>query len=236
MKKAIVIQHMEHDHIGRFAEYFAEDGILPTTVRPFKGEEMPSLAGFDLMFVLGGAQNTWEEDRFDYLKAEKQSIKEWVGERAKPYFGICLGHQLLAEALGGQVGMAEKAEVGVFDVVVKDGKSLLAGLPVTMKVMQWHHAEVQAVPEGGRVLAQSSTTAVQALQIGSHAFSTQFHCEFTPQAILGWAAMPAYITAMESELGVGAHARVVEQSWPHMPGMARHTRMIWENFKRLSKL
>jgi GMP synthase-like glutamine amidotransferase len=236
MKKALVIQHMEHDHVGRFAEYFAEDGILPTTVRPFKGEEIPSLRDFDLMFVLGGAQNTWEVDEFDYLHAEKQAIKEWVSERARPYFGICLGHQLLADALGGRVGVADKPEVGVFDVVVKDGKSLLAGLPITMKVMQWHHAEVQAVPEGARVLAQSPTTAVQALQIGSHAFSTQFHCEFTPQAVLGWAALPAYVAALESELGVGAHGRVVEQSWPHMPGMARHTRMLWENFKRLTKL
>jgi GMP synthase-like glutamine amidotransferase len=235
MKKAIVIQHMEHDHVGRFAEYFSEDGILPTTVRPFKGEEIPSLAGFDLMFVLGGAQNTWEGDRFEYLAAEKQVIKEWVADRTKPYFGICLGHQLLADALGGRVGVAEKPEVGVFDVVVKDGKSLLAGLPLTMKVMQWHHAEVQKVPEGGRVLAQSPTTAVQALQIGAHAFSTQFHCEFTPQAVLGWAALPNYVSALESELGEGAHARVVEQSWPHMPAMARHTRMMWENFKRLTK-
>ena len=236
MKKALVIQHMEHDHAGRFAEYFAEDGIMPTTVRPFKGEEIPSLAGFDLMFVLGGAQNSWEEEQFPYLAHEKQAIREWVGERAKPYFGICLGHQMLADALGGRVGVAEKPEVGVFDVVVNNGKSLLAGLPITMKVMQWHYAEVQAVPEGGRVLAHSPTTAVQALQIGSHAFSTQFHCEFTPQAVLGWAAVPSYVAALERELGEGAHGRVVEQAWPHMPGMARHTRMLWENFKRLTKL
>jgi GMP synthase-like glutamine amidotransferase len=236
MKKAIVIQHMEHDHIGRFAEYFAEDGIIPTTVRPFKGEAIPPLRDFDLMFVLGGAQNTWEQDKFEYLVAETLAVKEWVSELVKPYFGICLGHQMLADAMGGRVGEADKAEVGVFDVVVKDGRSLLAGLPVTMKVMQWHHAEVQAVPEGARVLAQSSTTSVQALQIGTHAFSTQFHCEFTPQAVLGWAAMPTYIAAMERELGEDAHARVVEQCWPHMPAMARHTRMLWENFKRVTKL
>jgi GMP synthase-like glutamine amidotransferase len=236
MKKALVIQHMEHDHVGRFAEFFAEDGILPTTVRPFKGEDIPSLQGFDLMFVLGGAQNTWETEKFGYLKAETLAIKEWVGQRAKPYFGICLGHQMLADAMGGRVGLAEKAEVGVFDVLIKDGKSLLAGLPVTMKVMQWHHAEVQNVPEGARVLAQSRTTAVQALQIGSHAFSTQFHCEFTPQAVLSWAALPSYVEAMNSELGEGAHPRMVAECWPHMPAMARHTRILWENFKRMTKL
>ncbi len=236
MKKALVIQHMEHDHVGRFGEYFAEDGILPTTVRPFKGEALPALADFDLMFVLGGAQNTWEDQAFPYLSEEKQAIREWVGERAKPYFGICLGHQLLADALGGRVGLAEHAEVGVFDVAVKDGKSLLASLPLQAKVMQWHHAEVQEVPRAGKILAQSPRAAVQALQIGNHAFSTQFHCEFTPQAVLGWAALPSYIAALEAELGAGAHGRLVEQCWPHMRGMARHTRLIWENFKRLTKL
>jgi GMP synthase-like glutamine amidotransferase len=236
MKKVLVIQHMEHDHVGRFAEYFAEDGMLPTTVRPFMGDAMPSLAGFDLMFVLGGAQNTWEQDEYPYLREEKQAIREWVAERAKPYFGICLGHQLLADTLGGSVGMANVPEVGVCQVDVLDRPSLLSGLPPVMMVMQWHHAEVSRVPEGAEVLARSLATPVQVLQIGDHAFSTQFHCEFTPQAVLGWAALPGYVKALERELGEGAHGRLVEASWPHMPDMGRHTRVLWNNFKRVTGL
>ena len=234
LKKALVIQHMEHDHVGRFAEYFAEDGIIPTTVRPFMGEAMPSLAGYDLMFVLGGAQNTWELDAHAYLVEEKQVIREWVGTRAKPYFGICLGHQLLADAMGGSVGLAVQPEVGVFEVTVTEPASLLSGLGNSLKVMQWHHAEVQRVPDGARVLAKSATSAVQALAIGNHAFSTQFHCEFTPQAVLGWAALPGYIKALERELGEGGHARLIEACWPFMPQMGQNTRMIWQNFKRMN--
>ena len=234
MKRALVIQHMEHDHVGRFAEYFAEDGILPTTVRPFLGETLPSLQGFDLMFVLGGAQNTWEHNEHPYLAAEKQAIGEWVGTRAKPYFGICLGHQLLAEALGGTVGLASQPEVGVFDVAVTG--PLFAGLPESLKVMQWHHAEVKNLPEGAWALARSATSSVQAMSIGNHAFSTQFHCEFTPQAVLGWAALPKYVKALERELGEGAHPRLIKTCWPHMPEMGRNTRVMWENFKRMSGL
>lgn len=236
MRKALVIQHMEHDHVGRFAEYFAEDGILPTTVRPFMGEALPSLAGFDLMFVLGGAQNTWEEVDHPYLREEKQAIREWVATRARPYFGICLGHQLLADSLGGSVGVAAVPEVGVCQVEIVDDHSLLSGLAGKVTVMQWHHAEVSRVPEGGKVLARSAATAVQALQFGDHAFSTQFHCEFTPQAVLGWAAVPGYVKALEREHGPGAHGRLVEACWPHMPEMGRKTRLMWENFKRVSGL
>jgi GMP synthase-like glutamine amidotransferase len=236
MKRALVIQHMEHDHLGRFAEFFAEDGIIPTTVRPFKGEVLPPLAGFDLMFVLGGAQDTWQVKEFPYLTAEKQVIHEWVGKLAKPYFGICLGHQLLADALGGGVGRATSAEVGVCEVAVTDATSLMQGLPAAFKVMQWHHAEVQKLPLQAKALAFSPTTAVQAMSVGAHAFSTQFHCEFTPQAVLGWAAVPSYVAALEREHGAGAHSKLLEACWPQMPTMAKQTRVMWENFKRATGL
>ena len=102
MKRALVFQHMDHDHPGRFLDFFAEDGIVPEPVRLFEGQDIPSLAPYDFLFVLGGAQDTWQEDQFPWLAAEKQAIREWVVERARPYFGVCLGHQLLSRALGGE--------------------------------------------------------------------------------------------------------------------------------------
>jgi GMP synthase-like glutamine amidotransferase len=93
---------------------------------------------------------------------------------------------------------------------------------------------VQGVPDQARVLARSSTTAVQAMQVGDHAFSTQFHCEFTPEAILGWQAIPSYVKALEDEHGADAYPRLVEQCWPLLPEMARDTRVVWENFRRLT--
>ena len=104
MTRALILQHMDHDHPGRFLDWFAEDGIVPDFVRVFEGQEVPSLANYDLMFVLGGSQDTWEDARFPHLAMEKAAIREWVWDRAKPYFGVCLGHQLLATALGGEVG------------------------------------------------------------------------------------------------------------------------------------
>jgi GMP synthase-like glutamine amidotransferase len=239
MKKAIVLQHMNHDHPGRFLDWFAEDGILPTPVRVFEGEAIPNLNGFDFMFVLGGSQNTWQEEEFPYLAAEKSAIREWVWDRAKPYFGVCLGHQLLATALGGEVGKAEQGEVGVHDVTLTtDGVDhpLMRGVNAELKVMQWHHAEVKRIPQSAKVLAQSASTSVQTLAVDNHAMSTQFHCEFSPQTVSGWRSLPGYMAVLEDELGAGAYEKLLAECLPLMPDMHRETKKIWDNFKVASGL
>ncbi len=232
MKRALVFQHMDHDHPGRFLDYFAEDGIIPEPVRLFEGQEIPNLAPYDFLFVLGGAQDTWQEDIYPWLAAEKQAIREWVSLRARPYFGVCLGHQLLATALGGDVAPAEEGEVGVFDVALTEqgaAHPLMQGVAPSGKVMQWHMAEVKRVPDGASVLASSERVPVQALAVGEHAMSTQFHCEFTPQTVAGWSSLPGYVANLEKHMGEEAYPRLVRQSYPLMPQMARMTRQMYDN-------
>lgn len=239
MKRALVFQHMNYDHPGRFLDYFAEDDIIPEFVRLFEGEAIPTLGPYDLLFVLGGAQDTWLEDQFPYLKEEKAAIREWVWERAKPYLGVCLGHQLLATAQGGNVGKAESSEVGVFKVeLTEDGRShpFFTGLAQSNLVMQWHHAEVKRAPPGAKVLAQSPAAAVQSLAVDTHALSTQFHCEFSPQTVATWSSLPGYIAMLEKDLGAGAYQRLKAECYPQMPHMARMSKTIWDNFKRVSGL
>jgi GMP synthase-like glutamine amidotransferase len=232
MRRALIFQHMDHDHAGRFLDFFAEDGIMPEPVRLFDGQAIPSLAPYDFLFVLGGAQDTWQEDTHEFLAEEKAAIREWVWDRAKPYFGVCLGHQLLCSALGGEVAPAAEPEVGVHEVeLTEDGRRdpLMVGVAARMKVMQWHLAEVKRIPQGARVLAGSPRTAIQCVAVDSHAVATQFHCEFTPQTMAGWASLPSYIATLEKHGGPGAYRRLLAEAMPLMPDMSRATRQIYDN-------
>lgn len=232
MKRALVFQHMDHDHPGRFLDFFAEDNMVPEFVRLFDGAPIPDLAPYDFLFVLGGAQDTWQEDAHPWLVPEKEAIREWVMDRARPYFGVCLGHQLLATALGGEVALADDSEVGVFDVsLTGDGEThpLMAGLAPSHKVMQWHFAEVKRPPQQARVLASSPRAAVQSIAIDNHAMSTQFHCEFSPQTVASWSSLPNYVATLEKHRGAGAYPALMRESFPLMPQMHEMTRKMYIN-------
>jgi len=232
MKRALVFQHMNYDHPGRFLDFFSEDGIVPEMVRLWEGQSIPALASYDFLFVLGGAQDTWQENEHTWMLEEKAAIREWVWDRAKPYFGVCLGHQLLCDALGGEVALAAEPEVGVFDVsLTPDGQEhgLFAGVENNNKVMQWHWAEVTRAPQEAKVLATSPRSAIQAIAVDDHAVSTQFHCEFTPQTMATWSSLPGYLASLEKQNGEGAYRRLITEATPLMPQRARMTRRIYDN-------
>lgn len=239
MKRALVFQHMDHDNPGRFAEYFAETGIVPTPVRLWEGEAIPSLAPYDFLMVLGGAMNVWQEAEHPWMVAEKEAIREWVAGRARPYLGLCLGHQLLADAFGGRVGPAVHDEIGVCDITVTDegaAHPLFAGLSGGYRMMQWHSMEVKVPPAGAAVLATSLAIPVQAIAIGDCAVGLQFHAEFSAQTITDWRSLPGYVAAMERALGPGAYESMMLEAYPAMPSMARVARRIYDNLLREAKM
>jgi len=177
--------------------------------------------------------DVWQEAENPWLGAEKRAIREAVIDRGMPYFGVCLGHQLLAASLGGKVGKAPQAEVGVLDVeLTRAGRAdpFFAGIADRFKALQWHGAEVQTPPPGAAILAQSPLCAVQAMRVGKHAYGMQYHCELLPQTVAEWAEIPAYACAMDETLGKGAMPRLKAAAEKEMAAMNGDARRLYSNF------
>ena len=231
--KLLVLQHATVEHPGVFRGFLEEDGHTYDAIELDRGEALPSLDGYDGLWVMGGPMDVWQEDRHPWLRDEKALIKEAVEGRGLPFLGLCLGHQLLAEALGGSVGRAEVPEIGVMDVqLTEEGASgvILDGMPERFACLQWHSAEVKRMPAGAVCLATSPDCAVQAMKWGTRAYSAQFHIEVEADTVANWAGIPEYLSALETAMGQGAAERLagdVSARLPEFNAMAERLYINW---------
>lgn len=232
----LVLQHLAVEHPGVFREFLREDGVAWHTVELDQGEPIPDLEPYDVMLVMGGPQDTWQEDQFPWLKAEKAAIRRFVADMGRPYLGLCLGHQLLADALGGQVGPGTRPEVGALSIAQTEaGRAdpLFAGVPDPIEVLQWHGAEVKTLPPGAVHLARSDVCEIQAFRYGPRAYGLQCHVEATRDTVADWAAIPEYERALEATLGAGSVARLAAEVADRLPTYTSVARMLYTNFKTL---
>ena len=234
--KIIVLQHLDVEHPGIFRSFMQGDGLTWDTLEVDAGKAIPDLEPYDLMMVMGGPQDVWQEDTYPWLVAEKAAIRRFVVDLGRPYLGICLGHQLLACAVDGEVGPGGSPEVGVLEVTKTEaGKTdeLLAGAGDTERVLQWHGAEVKSLPREAIVLVSSPACAIQAFRFGRHAWGLQYHVEATGTTVDDWAAIPEYAKALEKALGAGAVDGLRDEVIRQIPSFNAHARIIYDNLKRV---
>jgi GMP synthase-like glutamine amidotransferase len=120
-------------------------------------------------------------DDVEWIAVAEEVVRELVA-REQPFVGICFGHQLLAQALGGKVEQHDKGwGVGVHEYDVTHRSSWMAPPLDTFKLIASHQDQIVDVPAEASVFATSAFCAVAGMAVGERAWTVQGHPEFTPE-------------------------------------------------------
>jgi len=230
--KFLALQHINIEHPGIFLKFMKEDNILVDTVELDENEKIPNLDKYDAMIVMGGPMDTWQEEIHPWLKIEKESIHNFVSVKKKPYLGLCLGAQLLSEAIGGKVRKMEIPEIGVLNVSIKDDESIFKDMDKNLKTLQWHSYEVCNLPSSAKILASSPVCNIQAFS-SEKAFGLQFHVEQTCETVPQWACVPEYKSALENTLGQNALEKFKKDVEENLNIFNNSAKIIYKNFKKI---
>lgn len=193
MTRITVLQPEADVPLDRFADWLdAELDIVELWRSP-----VPQLeACGDAILVLGGRMNALDHEATPWL-ADVKSLLRQAHAVQRPVLGICLGHQIIADAFGGTVtleadlvGDLAGGEEGAFEITWTDAalqdpvvsEVARAGQGV---VPESHNDVVTVLPSGATLLASSAKYACQAFRLGS-LISFQFHPEASPPTLQLW--------------------------------------------------
>jgi GMP synthase (glutamine-hydrolysing) len=198
-------------HRGSFANLFREalapvwaGAMVEFDARRF---ELPDPNEVTALVVTGSASSVTE--RSPWIWAAESALTRFVAAGV-PTLGVCFGHQLLGQALGGQVQRNPRGrEIGTVETELFADDPLFSDLPRRLLVNMSHVDSVVALPSGARVLARTELDPHAAVRFGERAWGVQFHPEFDGSVMRGY--IEARASQIESE-GIALHGLRSETS------------------------
>lgn len=188
--RALVVQHEEKAPAGLLLPWLESAGLACDVLPAHEGYAVPAdLGDHAALVVLGGSMDAWDDQAYRWLLPTKALIAGTVSA-GRPFLGVCLGHQLAALALGGQVARQPGGQTMGLRAwrPTPDGVAdpLTSALPPGTEVLQWNSDAVTALPSGATLLAEDTDGTVQAARYGPLAWGVQFHPEVDDELVRGW--------------------------------------------------
>lgn len=186
----LAIEHEPACPPGHLGTWLTEAGAELEVCRPWAGDEVPDLAPYDGFLVLGGSMGANDDATTPWLAPVKARIRSAV-ESGLPTLGVCLGHQLVAVALGGESAPNPAGQqVGLFDLGWTPEAAtdeLMAPLASPRRGVHWNADIVTRLPDGAVVLAATPAGEVQVARFGPTVWGVQLHPEVDEPLVRSWA-------------------------------------------------
>jgi GMP synthase (glutamine-hydrolysing) len=186
MKTVLAIRHVHFEDLGSFETAFADAGYR---VR-YCDVGVDELSGIDpcaadILAVLGGPISIYEDDKYPFVRDELRILRERLAAR-RPTLGLCLGAQMMAQALGARVHPGRAKEIGWAPVTLSpEGRNGPLKHLDNVPVLHWH-GDTYPLPDDAVRLASTAITENQAFSIGRHALALQFHAEVEAKGFERW--------------------------------------------------
>ncbi|MEJ6494342.1 MAG: type 1 glutamine amidotransferase [Actinomycetes bacterium] len=189
----LVVQNEIDDPVALVGEWINEVGVEVEVVHAYRGETVPAVlpAHISGAIAMGGYMGANDDVEFPWLTDARSLMKDVIANDV-PFFGICLGGQLLATAVDGVVEPTPVPEIGIasFRISHEAGRDAVFGKLAGQEVLaaEWHKDYITDLPDDVLVLAGNDVCPVQAFRIGQNVYGVQFHPEIDAEIFSSWAA------------------------------------------------
>ena len=221
-----VLHNLERPCLGHAGPALRAAGVRLDERFLRAGDPLPALDEVDGIVALGG-----EQTAVDPALATQAALLRGATERGVPVLGVCLGAQLLAHALGGEVRRLGRRHLDWLELrplPAAEGDPVLGALPPGAAGVHWNE-DGFALPEGAVELLRSPAGSGEGFRVGERSWGVQFHPELDEAGIDHWYA--DWHEALGAAGVAEADARAADRV--HLPGQRALSEAIFGGFGRV---